>query len=48
MSKSQVEITTTQSLEKLRVLLAKGLITEEEFNSAEELIIKSDMEIPET
>ena len=39
-------ISIKAGVNRLSVLKKKGLITEEEFSSAEELIIQSEMEIP--
>ena len=39
-------ITIEAGVKRLSSLKKKGLITEEEFLSAEELIIQSEMEIP--
>ena len=42
----QKGITIEAGVKRLSSLMKKGLITEEEFLSAEELIIQSEMEIP--
>ena len=39
-------ITIEAGIKRLSLLKKKGLITEEEFSSAEELIFQSEMEIP--
>ena len=39
-------ITIEAGVKRLSFLKKKGLITEEEFSSAEELIFQSEMEIP--
>ena len=39
-------ITIEAGIKRLSLLRKKGLITEEEFSSAEELIFQSEMEIP--
>tara|TARA_Y100001970_G_C13941200_1_gene703261 strand:+ start:557 stop:706 length:150 start_codon:yes stop_codon:yes gene_type:complete len=39
-------ISIDAGVKRLSFLKKKGLITEEEFSSAEELIIQSEMEIP--
>ena len=39
-------ISIEAGIKRLSALMKKGLISEEEFYSAEELIIQSEMEIP--
>ncbi len=46
MQKEQKGITIEAGVKRLTSLMKKGLITEEEFLSAEELIKQSEMEIP--
>tara|TARA_Y100000589_G_scaffold310846_1_gene329641 strand:+ start:4556 stop:4702 length:147 start_codon:yes stop_codon:yes gene_type:complete len=47
MPKDKKGITIEAGVKRLSVLMKRGLITEEEFLSAEELIKQSEMEIPE-
>ena len=47
MSTDKKGITIEAGIKRLSVLMKKGLITEEEFLSAEELIKQSEMEIPQ-
>tara|TARA_Y100000589_G_scaffold21743_1_gene18149 strand:- start:14310 stop:14456 length:147 start_codon:yes stop_codon:yes gene_type:complete len=46
MSTDKKGITIEAGIKRLSALMKKGLITEEEFLSAEELIKQSEMEIP--
>tara|TARA_B100000900_G_scaffold334749_1_gene296128 strand:+ start:1611 stop:1763 length:153 start_codon:yes stop_codon:yes gene_type:complete len=46
MQQEKQGITIEAGVKRLSSLMKKGLITEEEFLSAEELIIQSEMEIP--
>tara|TARA_Y100001933_G_scaffold22584_1_gene19193 strand:- start:462 stop:608 length:147 start_codon:yes stop_codon:yes gene_type:complete len=47
MSTDKKGITIEAGIKRLSALMKKGLITEEEFLSAEELIKQSEMEIPQ-
>ena len=46
MKKEKKGITIEAGIKRLSFLKKKGLISDEEFSSAEELIIQSEMEIP--
>ena len=46
MNKEQKGISIEAGIKRLSSLKKKGLITEEEFSSSEELIHQSEMEIP--
>ncbi len=46
MQQQNTGITIEAGVKRLSALMKKGLITEEEFSSSEELIIQSEMEIP--